>query len=279
MKHGLTTWVCAATAVVLCTDAMSADSRYASIVERNVFGLKPPPPPPGPEDTKPPPSNITLTGIITLGGKRALMTTPPTGGKPGAPAMPESYILKEGEIQGAIEVISIDEVNFVVKVRNSGQEQTLDFKNNGPKLVAGPPPAAAPGAAGVKPMPGINPGGLVRPMPTPAGGVTAPMPNFDRNVRTTATGTTGAGYQGTGVGTSLTGYGGGAGNPNATVNPVHNLSAEEQALMVEVERERTRDRVLSGKLPPLPPTPYTPAGSPGSITPGTPGQGTQPGGQ
>jgi hypothetical protein len=266
---------------------MSADSRYASIVERNVFGLKPPPPPPGPEDTKPPPSNITLTGIITLGGKRALMTTPPVGGKPGAPATPESYILKEGEIQGPIEVISIDEVNFVVKVRNSGQEQTLDFKNNGPKLVAGPPPAAAPGAAaGVKPMPGtmpgINPGGMVRPMPTqtPAGGVAVPMPNFDRNVRTTTPGTTGAGYPGAAVGTSLTGYGASGVNPHTTVNPVHNLTAEEQALMVEVERERTRDRVLSGRMPPLPPTPYTPAGSPGSITPGTtPGQGTQPGGQ
>ena len=135
MKHGATTWVCAAAALVFCTSTVSADSRYAPIVERNVFGLKPMPPPVDTsKDAEPPPSNITLTGIITLGGKRALMTTPPTGGKPGVPATPESYILKEGERQGSIEVISIDEVNFVVKVRNAGQEQTLDFKNNGPEI-------------------------------------------------------------------------------------------------------------------------------------------------
>ena len=278
MKHGALKWVCAATAVVLCTSTALADSRYASIVERNVFGLKPPPLPPGPEDSKPPPSNITLTGIITLGGKKALMTTPPTGGKPGVPATPESYILKEGERQGAIEVISIDEVNFVVKVRNAGQEQTLDFKNNGPKLAAGPPTAPPPAAPGVFPgQPGFNPGAVARPMPlSGATGTPTPMPNFDRNVRTPTTGNPAAGYQG--AGTVVPGLGTPAVNLNTPpINPIHNLSAEEQALMVEVERERTRERVMSGKMPPLPPTPYTPAGSPGSITP-TPGT-TPPGGQ
>jgi len=272
--------------LVFCTSTISADSRYAPIVERNVFGLKPMPPPVDTsKDAEPPPSNITLTGIITLGGKRALMTTPPTGGKPGVPATPESYILKEGERQGSIEVISIDEVNFVVKVRNAGQEQTLDFKNNGPKLAAGAPAAPPPGAPGTKPgQPGFNPGAIARPMPMPMPmptGVPTPMPSFDRNVRTPSAANTGTAYQGggpnyAGQGAALPGFGTVTPNPNtSTVNPVHNLTVEEQALMVEVERERTKERVLSGRMPPLPPTPYTPPGSPGSIAPADQPPGSQ----
>jgi hypothetical protein len=245
--------------MVLCTSAVSADSRYASIVERNVFGLKPPPPPPDPEASKPPPSNITLTGIITLGGKKALMTTPPTGGKPGVPATPESYILKEGERQGAIEVLSIDEVNFVVKVRNAGQEQTLDFKNNGPKLAAGPPPAPPQGMPGAMPgQPGFNPANVGRPAPTP-GAMPTPMPNFDRNVRTT-TGNSAAGgnlSNPTGMQTAagaIPGFGASTqrGGIDTSALPAKQYSLEEQQILIEANRQTSP----FGSL--LPPTALSP---------------------
>jgi len=275
MKHGATIWFCASVGVVLCASTLLADSRYSPIVERNVFGLKPMPPP---LDTtkanEPPPSNITLTGIITLGGKRALMTTPPTGGKPGVPATPESYILHEGERQGAIEVISIDEVNFVVKVRNAGQEQTLDFKNNGPKLAAGPPPTPPPGAPGAFPgQPGFNPGAVARPMPLPgATGMPAPMPSFDRNVRTSA------GNSGTVSPNSMIGRPVNAGGFGQNQPAVHNLDPEQAALMLEVERERLKEKIASGTYPALPTTRYTPEGAVGTIpaTTGTPGNPLQP---
>ena len=96
-------------ALGVTTDAQNTP--YQSIVDRNVFALKPPPPPPDPEATKPPPVKITLTGITTiLGNKRALMKSPAPPGKPGEPAKPEvSYILTVGQREGDVEVIDIDE--------------------------------------------------------------------------------------------------------------------------------------------------------------------------
>jgi len=249
MKHGATTWVCAAAAVVLWASAVSADNRYGPIVERNVFGLKPPAPPTDTEASKPPPSNITLTGVITLGGKRALMTTPPPAAKPGTPpATAQSYILREGERQGEIEVISIDEVNFVVKVKNSGQEQTLNFKDNGPKMPAGTPvPPPTPNApAGMPGQPAFNPGPGTKPMAIPTA-APMPLPNFDRTVRTAAAGNPAgtpnqmnpaALQAGPGV---MPGVGApGATTPNQKWPPEANLSIEEQRAMIELMREKYR---------------------------------------
>jgi hypothetical protein len=55
--------------------------------------------------------------------------------------------------------------------------------------------------------------------------------------------------------------------PNQTVqqHAQNQMPVEQQFLMVEAERERTRNQVAAGLLPPLPPTPLTPAGSPGSV--------------
>ncbi|HEU5125488.1 MAG TPA: hypothetical protein VFW05_15655 [Verrucomicrobiae bacterium] len=131
----------------------SAGSPYQAIVERNVFGLKPPAPaeeaPPPPE----PPSKITLSGITTmLGNKRALLSVQVLN-KP-----PENFILAEGQRDGDIEVLQIDEIAGTVKVSNHGVEQLLDFKTDGAKLhpTAVAPPHPAPAAArppGVPPPP------------------------------------------------------------------------------------------------------------------------------
>jgi len=175
---------------------MGADSAnpYQGIVDRNVFGLKPPPAPPRPEDNKPPPPKITLTGITTiLGNKRALMNVamPP---KPPDPAKQKSFILAEGQRDGDIEVLEIDETSGTVKVDDFGTVMVLDINKDGAKLPAtplAPAPVAPPGAAGYRP-PGPNAyaptgdgnaGGL-RTIPTrqlrlpPSGVPPAPVPSI-----------------------------------------------------------------------------------------------------
>ena len=115
--------------------ASSVPSGYQSIVERNVFGLNPPKPGGLPTPPVAPPPKLTLTGITTLlGNKRALLTMQ----VPNKPA--ENFILTEGQRDGEIEVLQIDEKAGSVKVLNHGIEQTLDFLTAGAK----PQPALSP---------------------------------------------------------------------------------------------------------------------------------------
>jgi len=135
MKHGgkMLVFLAGSFAVGVSALGVTTDAQntpYQSIVDRNVFALKPPPPPPDPEATKPPPVKITLTGITTiLGNKRALMKSPAPPGKPGEPAKPEvSYILTVGQREGDVEVIDIDEVGGNVKLRNAGEPAGRSFE-------------------------------------------------------------------------------------------------------------------------------------------------------
>jgi len=166
MKHGGKMLVCivgglafstAAPAVPVVTSDTS-DNPYQSIVDRNVFSLKPPAPPADPaEVNKPTVVKITLTGMTTiLGNKRVLMKTAPPPGKPGeGPKSELSYILTEGERQGDIEVLEIDEKGGSVKVNNAGTIQTLTFEKDGAKLPATvAPPPSAPGVLGAPAIPG-----------------------------------------------------------------------------------------------------------------------------
>src|SRR5262245_53678278 len=95
------------TATADTPDSASSKNPYQGIVERNVFGLKPPPPPAPPPEQPKPPVNITLTGITTILGKKRAFMTVSTAAKPGAPATPTSYMLKEGERDGDIEILAI----------------------------------------------------------------------------------------------------------------------------------------------------------------------------
>ena len=167
MKHGERMLICTLAGLALCATgkAVAGDSPgnpYQGIVDRNVFGLKPPPPPPDPESTKPPPPKVFLTGITTiLGNRRALLKmTPPA--KPGEPAKEQSFTLGEGQREGEIEVLEINEKVGTVKVNNYGTVTTLDFDKDGVKVAGGTaPPAAGTGArpAGFVPAPGANPSG------------------------------------------------------------------------------------------------------------------------
>ena len=114
MSESQKTVVCVLTSLMLCAGAKaigadSAANPYQGIVDRNVFGLKPPPPPPRPEDNKPPAPKITLNGITTiLGNKRALMSVQMPA-RPPEPAKPQSFFLAEGQRDGDIEVLEINE--------------------------------------------------------------------------------------------------------------------------------------------------------------------------
>jgi hypothetical protein len=145
---------------IVCSMAMAigADTGnpYQGIVDRNVFGLKPPPLPGKPEEKKADLPPITLTGITTiLGNKRALMTMQ----APGKP--PQSFIVPEGQREGDLEVLEIDEKAGTVKLNQSGTTVTLSFEKNGPKLPASVP-AALPNIANQG-----NPGVVPHPTPIP----------------------------------------------------------------------------------------------------------------
>src|SRR5262245_9570604 len=184
MRRSLTTLVGSLVALCVCTSltAVVPDSvanHYEGIPGRNAFGLKPPP---KPEANTPPPqiAKIVLTGITTiLGNKRALMKVHPVGAKPSDQAKENSLILTEGQREGDIEVIEINEDAGSVKVNNAGTIMTLTFEKDGAKLPATPaPPVAASGLPPVPggiPMPQANPGNLnpamtnaagIRPLPT-----------------------------------------------------------------------------------------------------------------
>jgi|GEM_PF-3135523 hypothetical protein len=100
---------------------------YECIVSRNVFDLKHPVPSAAPE--APAPSHqIRLTGITTiLGGKVALLMVqdPPAQGRPAGKE--DSYILREKERQGSIEVLRIDEEAQTVTISDDGKTSELAF--------------------------------------------------------------------------------------------------------------------------------------------------------
>src|SRR6266436_8393730 len=108
--------------LVAATAIAGTENPYQGIVDRNVFGLRPPPPPPSNEPPKPPIPAINLQGITTILGKKMAFMTVQLPTKPGEQAKPgpTSFMLCEGERDGDIEVVSIDEIAGTVKVNDCG---------------------------------------------------------------------------------------------------------------------------------------------------------------
>jgi hypothetical protein len=134
--------------IMLCAGASAivndSANPYQGIVERNVFGLKPLPPI-SKVDEKPAsaPPPITLTGMTSiLSSKRALLNVQ----LPGKPI--QSFILAEGQREGDIELLEIDEKAGSVKLNYGGTTVPLNFEKNGPKLTASSPGTALPGTPG-----------------------------------------------------------------------------------------------------------------------------------
>lgn len=257
--------VCLAGGLAFCTGleamttAQAPDPPYQGIVERNVFGLKPPPPPPDPEANKPPPPKIILTGILSgsvFGGKRALMKTPPAPVKPGEkPKGEQYYILNEGQREGDIEVLDIDDKAGSVKVNNSGTVVTLTLEKDGQKLPSTPAP---PMPQGIPTPTGIMPPPMTMPNGTKLGAFNMPT----RTLRSSFASPTGMGTPAGVGGASVVSVGGLGYTPGQgrtqVMDPGPQLSPEEYAAMLEVERARAAADVQAGKSPPLPTTAFTP---------------------
>lgn len=225
------------------------ENPYQGIVDRNVFGLRPPPPPPSNEPPKPPIPAINLQGITTiLGKKMAFMSIqlPPKAGEPAKPG-PTSFTLSEGERDGDIEVVSIDEVAGTVKVNDFGTITNVTFG----KLPSTPAPAMAGG-----------PGGIPSPNP-----IVAPVSGGQRSIpglpaRTLRLGNNQAGMN-SGVNPGLVN---GQANPSVGLGQQNSYqqqstptaaeepsrSPEENVLLYEANRIKNEEAVRAGKLPRMP---------------------------
>ena len=121
------------------------DNPYKVILDRNPFGLKDPPPQPDPSAaTNQPPVKVDVkfTGVTSDGSsKRAWFVIPPGPGR-----QPKTLSLSEGDSDGDLKVLEIDEKAPTVKVLNAGIPVVLNFKDHG---VATPPASVVP-----QPLPG-----------------------------------------------------------------------------------------------------------------------------
>src|SRR5262249_9054084 len=75
--------------------------------------------------------------------------------KPGDPPKEMALVMSEGERQGEVEVLEIDEPGGVIKFNNHGQEQTLTLEKDGEK----PPPGS--------PLPSLTQPGVPSAMAVP----------------------------------------------------------------------------------------------------------------
>ncbi len=258
MKRGQKTRVFVVGSLVLCLGAPTifagapGANPYQGIVDRNVFQLRPPPAPPTPGPPAAPPPKIALTGITTiLGNKRALLKWP-VPAKPGQPAKEASFILAEGQGEDDITVTEIDEVAGTVRVMNHGQPQSLNFTDDGAKLVTAPP---IPIASAATANPALSPAGV----PTPAG---AAAPTTIRTIpqRTMRLPPApGAQPSASAPGGVVYPSAGAAGQPQAQGPP---LSVDEQTLFIEAQRLKLQQEgnPLAEALPPTPMTQRRPEG-------------------
>ena len=99
---------------------------YQAIVKRNAFNLKPPQEerPLGIPLTRP---NLRLSGITTFGGKRVFLKMQ-VPSRAGERVGERSVILREGQREGEIEVLKIDEERGRVEIRFSGQLLIVKFE-------------------------------------------------------------------------------------------------------------------------------------------------------
>jgi hypothetical protein len=252
--------VLAAVAGQISLEAIVPDAgvdSYQGIPERNVFGLRPPPSQAQPEPEAAPLPKITLTGITTiLDSKRALMKVAAANPKKADPAKELSLILSEGQREGDIEVLQIDEKAGSVKVRNSGAVMVLTFEKDGAKLPATPLPPGSPGAPQVPSA--LTGGQATNPYTLPAPNTGTPPPFPGRNPRRgvpapgVATANSGATYPVGGVPTP-TGLPGTTASTPAPASS-QDLTADEQAIVMELQRQANPNTAAL-----LPPTPLTPA--------------------
>lgn len=231
------------TGVVACAATADAGNPYAdTIVGRNVFSLKTPPPPPNPEDLvkKDPPPKILLQGLTTILGRRQVLFKVQLAAKPGQPAKEESYVLTEGERQGEIEVLEIDENAGVVKFNNHGTVEPLNMKDHVAKAPVGAPPPLALPQPGRPSLPGI---------PPPTASVN-PAPSGPSVVTTFGAG---SGQIPTrSMRTSSATFGGVPGAASGQEQAVPQLDPEATAVLYQANQMKNEELTKAGMLPKMP---------------------------
>jgi len=254
MKHSGNLVFCLAGGLILHLQAraVTSDSSanpYSSIVERNVFGLRPPPPP---AVEAPKPVNvpaITLQGIISAFGKKQVLFKTMMSARAGEAPKETSLIMSEGERIDEIAVLEIDEIAGTIKFDNHGTEQIKDLAKDGVKQSANiaAAPASLPGVA--LPRLPVVPATTVLPQVTGGSSVTT----FGGNV-----GNANIPGRPMRMTPATSGVATGVPTANAATPPERPLTREEQTVLIEVNRKLTEDKVRNGELPPLPPTELTP---------------------
>jgi hypothetical protein len=244
--------------------------RFESIPARNIFGLRPV------EQAQvtnqaPVVPKLILTGITTiLGNKRVLMKEVPPAGPPGATNKEESLILTEGQREGAVEVLAIDEKSGSVRVNNSGTEMTLTFEKDGVKLASTPPPAPAPPTPGALPATAPPPGTTNPSLPGTANPPTRHFPG--RLPRGTVPGQApeaplgfNAGATAPQPGAALPPTGAGPNPPAAATPPLDGFTPEEQQIILQLQRDAAAHD--TGIPPQVAPAPGTPAAGTQTVMP------------
>jgi hypothetical protein len=239
------------------TRAINAENPYGPIVSRNVFGLKPPTVT-APPTVAPVAAAVTfkLLGISTILDRPQVLLKVITAARPPEVAKTQSYLWGEGQGEDDIEVVAIDAVLGTVTIKNRGETVPLTMKEDAEKPAVG---AALPALGAPSPLSPQLPGQLP---PPPAGaGVVAPTGGSGprtiptRSLRTSTT-------EGAGLGAAAAAPGGwGSANratlPSAAQTPSPNdantLPYDAQMALIEIQRERTKEAVQAGRLPPLPP--------------------------
>jgi hypothetical protein len=221
--------------------AAGSSDPYATIVARNIFGLVPvPPPPPPPVPPADPPPKITANGIMNVFGELEALFKVSFPAKGSTPAKDQSYMLSQGQRQDDIEVVKIDEPNGTITFDNNGTTQEI------PLVPAGKGSGSGPAASG-SPQPGyspsIPPGSFGRPVPGPGNG-----PGNNNNNNT---------YNNTP-----------AGNPQIYQPPPSEFTPEQNAVLIEANREAAYEQQQKGQTPNIPPEmfPTTPLTMPPPTT-------------
>lgn len=131
MKFRASISLCILGGVPLCDSGQAATAEasnnpYSYIAATNVFRLKPPAESTPPEKLPtPPPPIITLQGITTIFGYCEVLfkVTAPASGAQAAKA--EFFVLREGQREGAVEVVSINVLSSTATFRNHGVQQVV----------------------------------------------------------------------------------------------------------------------------------------------------------
>jgi hypothetical protein len=119
---------------------------YQVILDRNPFALRAPMAPP-PELTNPPPVkvDVKITGVTAHSGvKKAWLMIPAVAGKS---PNPRYLSMMEGDKDGDLQVLEINEKDATVKVLNAGVPVVLNFRENG---LAAPTALAVAGATAAR---------------------------------------------------------------------------------------------------------------------------------